>query len=178
MSVCVITGPMFSGKTTTLLSKIKESIERHGKEATLCLKPSIDDRYDAQRIVTHRGESIECLSILNLSNILIPQNIINIFIDECQFFPDLLQFVLSHQDKHITVAGLKEDFKQEKFGETSDVAEIANDVIILNSKCGWCCENTAQHTARVSTAAYEPQVLVGHSNYFPICGECLKYMRI
>jgi len=168
---------MFSGKTTTLLSKINDSIQCHGREKTLCLKPSIDNRYDTRKIVTHTGDSIDCLSIPNLATVLVPQNVVNIFIDECQFFPDLLQFVCSHRNKNITVAGLSEDFKQEQFGETLDVIGIADDVILLRSTCGWCFKDTAGHTARVSSALYEPQVLVGHNNYFPICEKCLQIMR-
>ena len=177
MSLCVITGPMFSGKTTTLLSKIRECTEQNGSTSLLCIKPSVDDRYATDKIVTHKGSFVECITTPDLSSLKIPPGKVNIFIDECQFFPDLLNFVQLHSEKNITVAGLSEDFKQEQFGQTSDVFKTADQVLLLQAHCAWCLLKTAKHTVRLSTATYEPQVRIGNNNYFPVCGECLVAIR-
>ena len=49
--VVVIEGPMFSGKTTELLTRYRYAVEE-GEDAIL-VKAATDDRYAEQQIMTH-----------------------------------------------------------------------------------------------------------------------------
>ena len=69
MSVELIIGPMFSGKTKRLLKRIRD-LERDPKNIILCITHSIDDRYSKEgKIVSHDGDShaaIACSALLPL----------------------------------------------------------------------------------------------------------------
>ena len=49
----VITGPMFSGKTESLIKQLH--LENTQAKKVICLKPSIDDRYHKNKIVSQYG---------------------------------------------------------------------------------------------------------------------------
>lgn len=94
--ITTITGPMFSGKTTELL-RLK-SREEIAKRHSFVFKPDLDNRYSKKEIVNHNGIKEEAVVVKNSLEIL--KNIedylssqrskevplINIFIDEVQFF--------------------------------------------------------------------------------------------
>ncbi|CAK9182255.1 unnamed protein product [Ilex paraguariensis] len=62
----VIVGPMFAGKTTTLLRRIK-SESSHGRNVAL-IKSNKDTRYGLDSIVTHDGEKLPCWPLADLSS--------------------------------------------------------------------------------------------------------------
>jgi len=57
----VFTGPMWSGKSSRLISAIERHRLRNGK--VLCFKPQIDGRYSQISIVTHSGFSIAAIPV-------------------------------------------------------------------------------------------------------------------
>ena len=96
-----------------------------------------------------------------------------IFINEGQFFKDIVQWVKSVSKLNIEkfISGLDGDYKQEAFGSFLDLIPIATRISKLTSKCYKCGCNYAAHT--VGTNSTE-QVLVGTSDiYKPICTNCL-----
>ncbi len=85
----VIAGPMFAGKSSELLKRML-FLEYSGKRI-LCLKPVIDDRYDADKIVTHNKLTHDAVAVIDLELVkdnytIKPYNFHTIFIDEVQFF--------------------------------------------------------------------------------------------
>lgn len=50
-SIEVICGPMFAGKSEEIIRRVKR-IE-YAKKKVLCFKPSIDNRYSKDEIVSH-----------------------------------------------------------------------------------------------------------------------------
>ena len=93
MSLKLILGCMYSGKTTEIL-RIVNSL-KHIDEVPLIIKPIIDDRYSKDKISTHNKQEYDCLPVNNLYEV---KNITNnyIIIEEAQFFKDLLLFVIDH----------------------------------------------------------------------------------
>jgi len=81
----IYTGPMFGGKTTRLLSEVERY--RYKNRQVLAYKPSIDDRYDSESIVTHNGFKLKAKRIANALEIL----------------ADLEQFCLPIADRPIVV---------------------------------------------------------------------------
>ena len=114
-----ICGSMFSGKSEELLRRIKRGVI--AKQKVLLFKPSIDNRYDENRVSTHNGNSYDSISIEKSSDIL---NFVKdtkydiIGIDEIQFFDnDIVKIInkLADDGIRVIVAGLDMDFKAEPF---------------------------------------------------------------
>ena len=84
-----ICGSMFSGKSEELLRRIKRGVI--AKQNVLLFKPSIDNRYEENKVSTHNGNSYESVNIDKAEQI---YDYINdkkydiIGIDEVQFFDD------------------------------------------------------------------------------------------
>ena len=64
MSLKLILGCMYSGKTTEIL-RIVNSL-KHIDEIPLIIKPVIDNRYSTDKISTHNKQEYDCLSVNNL----------------------------------------------------------------------------------------------------------------
>ncbi|MED6227114.1 Thymidine kinase a, partial [Stylosanthes scabra] len=62
--VHVIVGPMFAGKTTSLLRRIKSEVQ-NGRNVAM-LKSSKDTRYAIDSVVTHDGMRFPCWALQNL----------------------------------------------------------------------------------------------------------------
>ena len=84
-SIEIICGPMFSGKTEELIKRAKKEIT--SKKNISVFKPSIDNRYSQNNIVSHNKNKIKCNiidSAKEMLNFSLNTNIF--FIDEAQFF--------------------------------------------------------------------------------------------
>ena len=91
MSLKLILGCMYSGKTTEIL-RIVNSL-KHINEKPIIIKPKIDDRYSSDKISTHNKQEYECQVLEDLSQFKNPFHQKYIIIEEAQFFKDLLNFV-------------------------------------------------------------------------------------
>jgi thymidine kinase len=168
----IITGPMFSGKTTYLINK---SLNIENK---LLINSALDVRYKSNMISSHEGIHISCNSLDKLSKIKNLENyktVKNIFIDEAQFFADLKDIVLdmvNSDKKCIYIAGLTTDHKQDKFGELSDLMCFADEIKILQGKCFRCNEKSI-FTKKI-TVNTEEIIDVGSENkYESLCRNCI-----
>ena len=88
----LITGPMFSGKTSELIRRYKR-YQLNKKNKCLLVKYKGDTRYSENEIVTHdhiKIKSIKAELLSELNNIINNYNII--CIDEIQFFKDAYEF--------------------------------------------------------------------------------------
>jgi thymidine kinase len=104
-------------------------------------------------------------------------NITDIYINECQFFMDLKQFVLNCIKLKINVHifGLDGDYKQEKFGEIYDVIPFSNSLTKLKGKCNYC-DNDSIISHRITNN--KEQYLIDNKCYIPLCLSCSKYSDI
>ena len=180
----LIVGPMFSGKTTKLIEIYNEKSEKFGKEKCLAINYGLDKRYsNEKKIVSHDNLSIDCYSIYDLANFLDEKKtqdiILNseyIFINEAQFFPNLLHLILfikTALKKHIILCGLDLDFKREKFGELMDLIPYVNKLHKLTGKCDTkeCCY-PSEFSYRI--VKFENQLLIGNDCYLPLCKQCYE----
>ncbi|KAK4798135.1 hypothetical protein SAY86_030461 [Trapa natans] len=113
----VILGPMFAGKTSSLLQRI-ESESCNGRKVAV-IKSNKDTRYGLDSIVTHDGAKFQCMALANLSSFKqmfgadAYDELDVIGIDEAQFFEDLYDFCQEAADrdgKIVVVAGLDGDY--------------------------------------------------------------------
>lgn len=147
----VITGCMYSGKTTTFINLTKE-LQNEGKNVVI-LKPIQDSRYSKNNIVSHDGLEIKGLAIDEVDEIweFIDDDIDILAIDEIQFFTwDIVDILNEIADKgvHVIVAGVDLDFKGKPFGIMPVLLAYADKVKKLSSTCA-ICGNLASRSQRL-----------------------------
>ena len=156
-------GPMFSGKTTELLRRVRG-------EDTVIIK------YDGDRrpgVWTHDQISSPALSTHLLEDVkpmILEYRVIGI--DEAQFFTDLVDFCseMMTMDKIIFVAGLDGDYLQRPFGDILQLIPICDSVVKLNAICVKCF-NVACFSKRTNDD--DRLELIG-DEYIAVCRKCIK----
>lgn len=180
MSLDVVIGPMFSGKSTYALSYIRR--QRAIGKKVLVMKPNIDNRYSTESmLVTHDREEIPCM-IWNITENLNPaipevRNSECIVLEESQFFTGLKNFVmytLREFHKNILVVGLDGDASQYPFGEILECIPWATHVTKLCALCHRCCDGTVGPFTRKIDNDVSQQVDVGGSEKYE--SVCLKHL--
>ena len=180
MSLEVVIGPMFSGKSTYALSYIRRQ-KAIGKKV-LVIKPNIDNRYsDGHMLVTHNREQSPCtLWDVNQSlNPAIPEVRTSdcIVLEEAQFFKGLKTFVtyaLEAYKKNILVVGLDGDASQHPFGDILQCIPWATHVTKLCALCKHCRDGTVAPFTRKIYDDTNAQVDVGGSEKYE--SVCLKHL--
>ena len=180
-----ICGSMFSGKSEELLRRIKRGVI--AKQKVLLFKPSIDNRYDENRVSTHNGNSYDSISIEKSSDIL---NFVKdtkydiIGIDEIQFFDnDVVKIInkLADDGIRVIVAGLDMDFKAEPFHPMPEIMAISEMVTKLHAVCNKCGKEASRSQRLINgkPAKYDdPIVVIGASeSYEARCRHCHEIER-
>ena len=185
---CVV-GPMFSGKTSRMMSEIGRFVDIMGNSAqSLIINHSSDTREGLGELSPHSSlifgpnKMVDVVSVASLSEAYV--NDVNVIgIDEAQFFPDLFQMVSFwlKQGKHIYCAGLDSCHKMENFGELHLLLPISNTFVKLNAVCHLCHEGNYSKIITPSSFVDAPftkkiagsrdlKVDVGGSElYIPVC---------
>ena len=180
-----ICGSMFSGKSEELLRRIKRGVI--AKQKVLLFKPSIDNRYDENRVSTHNGNSYDSISIEKSSDIL---NFVKdtkydiIGIDDIQFFDnDIVKIInkLADDGIRVIVAGLDMDFKAEPFHPMPEIMAISEMVTKLHAVCNKCGKEASRSQRLINgePAKYDdPIVVIGASeSYEARCRHCHEIKR-
>lgn len=172
----MIFGPMFSGKSTEGIKRIRKYAVVYGDELTLSVKYSGDNRYtEDAKVSTHDRTTLPAISCTKLEELGEEWKKYRvIFIDEGQFFEDIKQFVL-HALKNqiiIIVAGLDGDYKKDPFpNDWLSLIPYASHVKKLKAICK--CGNAAAFTTRMSSET-EQTVIGGSDKYEARCNKCWK----
>ncbi|KAI9177268.1 hypothetical protein LWI28_013043 [Acer negundo] len=172
--VHVIIGPMFAGKTTALLRRIR-SEGNNGRNVAM-IKSSKDTRYAIDLVVTHDGIKFPCWALPDLTSFRAKlgddayEKLDVIGIDEAQFFEDLYDFcckAADHDGKTVIVAGLDGDYLRRSFGSVLDVIPLAETVTKLSARCELCGKQ-AFFTLR-KTGEKQTELIGGADVYMPVC---------
>jgi thymidine kinase len=133
----VVCGPMFSGKTEELIRRMKRA--RIAEQRVEIFKPLMEDRYDAEDVVSHDANSIPSLPVPNAQTILTHRGEVDVVgVDEAQFFPEDLPEVcdrLADQGIRVIVAGLDLDHSGKPFGPMPDLLAMAEYVTKVHAIC-------------------------------------------
>lgn len=173
MSLIVITGGMFAGKSTTLYRHIECAIIANQK--TIVYKPIIDTRSGDDRVVTHSGLALKAtiLPIDPPADFSFEEADVYAF-DEAQFFNptwiskiDMLSF-----DKEVICACLNQDSNGVPFGIAPQLMALADDVVVVKAVCFDCkAKNAATKTFRTGTD--KSVVYIGAlAEYVALCKKC------
>lgn len=161
----VICGPMFSGKSEELIRRLRRAEIARLKIAIF--KPTIDDRYSTNHIVSHSEQRISSIAVSSAQEIrdrITDQQVIGI--DEAQFFDlDLVDICqeLAGMKKRVIVAGLDQDYTGKPFEPIPQllaVAEFISKTLAICVKCG----SPAGRTQRLTHDA--DRVVVGASDIY------------
>lgn len=178
----LILGPMWSGKTSMLLTYYRQFCFCKLKVCVINFKA--DDRYSETMLSTHDKQMIPCIMGFSMEDIMKnPENAnkINncdvVLINEGQFFHDIVQFttrMVEELHKKVYICGLDGDFRREKIGKLLDLIPISDKVTKLRALCGKCKDGTPAPFSFRNSSSTE-QVLIGSDDiYVPLCRKCYQ----
>lgn len=138
----VISGPMFSGKSEELIRRITRY--HLARVPTQTFKPSLDDRFADNAVVSHSKLSTEAEPVESSAALLsrIQDRTVVVGIDEGQFFDDDLVDVasaLASAGKQVIVAGLDLDYLGRPFEPIPSLmirAEYVTKALAVCHRCG------------------------------------------
>lgn len=172
----LISGCMFSGKTSKLIELFKQY--------TLCdisvtvINHAGDDRYGTYDLSSHDDKHIPCTWATTLSGLETHDSIRSarvILINEGQFFPDIVPWVttrVEEEKKIVFVCGLDGDFARQEFGSWLKLLPLADEVTKLTALCSSCKLHPGIFSRRLTADTH--QVLIGSAQYIPVCRSCYR----
>ncbi|XP_046937239.1 thymidine kinase, cytosolic isoform X1 [Lynx rufus] len=139
----VILGPMFSGKSTELMRRVRRF--QIAQYKCLVIKYAKDTRYSSS-FSTHDRNTMEALPARLLRDVAQEAlGVAVIGIDEGQFFPDIVEFseTMANAGKTVIVAALDGTFQRKAFGTILNLVPLAESVVKLTAVCMECFREAA-----------------------------------
>jgi thymidine kinase len=188
MSLELLIGPMFAGKSSAIQSIIRRHLALGWN--VFVITHSMDTRYTSEpAIVNHDKVAMPAHATSSLMALVDNPEYLHsrlVVIEEAQFFPDLVKFVLQTVDKcgkHVVVVGLDGDAERRPFGHVLDLVPHCDRVTKLTAMCKQCRDGTPAiftFAARedAATAANDGRPCVGaDEKYIPMCRKHFNYAR-
>jgi thymidine kinase len=171
----VICGPMFSGKSEELIRRLRRA--EIARQRVQIFKPSIDQRYSEDHIVSHSELKIRSECVKNIYEFQAKLDIRTevIGIDEAQFLGmEIVEVVvrLADMGKRVIIAGLDTDYLGRPFHPIPELLAIADEItkdLAICMRCG----DPAKHTQRL--VASEDLIVVGAAGMYEArCRRCFE----
>ncbi|XP_033751034.1 thymidine kinase, cytosolic-like [Pecten maximus] len=169
----LIIGPMFSGKTTELMRRLKRYQIANYK--CLVIKYSKDDRYEKEGLATHDRQTLPAVAAERLADMEVLSEGYNVIgVDEGQFFPDVVSFCddMAENGKIVIVSALDGTFQKKGFGDILNLVPLAESVIKLSAVC-MTCNSEGSFTKRKGQEK-EVEVIGGADKYLAVCRACFQ----
>ena len=140
-----IVGAMFAGKTSELLKRILWA--KHQNKKIIVIKPSIDNRYSNEKIITHNDLSHECYAMSDWDTtlkdfIFNKENVDVVFLDEIQFMNtnDTLENVeiILNNGIDVVSSGLDQDSRGRPWETSSMLLGLSDKIIKIYGFCNVC----------------------------------------
>jgi len=174
----VICGPMFSGKSEEMIRRLRRA-EIAGQRVVI-FKPRIDDRYDADDVVSHAGVRMRGVPVASVGELLARaagHDVVGI--DEVQFFETSVvgaALALADTGVRVVAAGLDQDFRRLPFGPMPELLSHAEFVDKLQAVCHRCGgpATTTQRLVDGAPALYAGDTIVvgAAEQYEARCRDC------
>lgn len=180
MSLELLIGPMFAGKS----SAIQSCIRRHQALGwpVFVITHALDTRYTEEpMIVNHDKQMLPAVATDTLMHLLNNPDYISsklVVVEEAQFFPDIVPFILAVTDrdrKHAMVVGLDGDAERRPFGRVLDLIPYADRVTKMTAMCRECGDGTpaiftfAHAESAVHSALAGVPCVGADEQYVPLC---------
>lgn len=170
-------GTMDSAKTLNLLA-VAHNYRKQGKRVLL-LKPALDHRFGAARIVSRSGLEAEADILVGEDTQLTAESCANIdcvLVDEAQFLPphvvDQLRRITIDPGVPVICYGLRTDFKTKLFPASQRLFELADRIEEVKVTCQYCQKKATFNLRLVDgrAAVDGPQIQLGaDESYVPVC---------
>ena len=186
--ITLICGPMYSGKSTTLIQKMERYI--YANKRICLIRPVKDDRgyfthggIDNVRKILKDGDGYLEITEFKEQQV---KEIINkydaVFVDEyfmikgCKLLCDVLP---ENKRCDIYFAGLLATSENELFSETLQILPYCDDIIKLNGVCTGvdeqgCGSQHGNYSGYFGKASKTSDILVGDNVYRCLCRKCYK----
>jgi thymidine kinase len=187
MTLEIYVGPMFSGKTTRMISMFSSN-QRSDKVVIDYDLSRVKGSVTIDNLINHNEfelshvykacsfddlskETSYSANIISSYEHLLHAN--HIYINECQFFPDLKVFVLEclRKNKCVYLYGLDGDYKQELFGQTAELIPYCTYIEKIKGTCDACNERSV---ISYRTTNDKELYLPDSDSYIPLCLRCLQ----
>lgn len=179
----VIIGPMFSGKTSELIRLVEREV--YAKKKGAIFKIAFDKRYSEKQVVTHNGLRYDAYTVASseeglgrIEHLSESDGLDAIGVDEVNFFPEAIVGVLDRlaDRRKVIACGLNLNFRAEPFRTTMELAARADKVRYLSAVCVVCGQE-ATRTQRLIGGKPAPKdsptiVVGGKEMYEPRCRDC------
>jgi len=171
----LIIGPMFSGKTSELLSRYRRW-KLAGKKV-LMIKYKQDNRYDKNNIVTHDGISVNarvCERLQELDDYV--NNYDVICVDEVQFYDDADEYCdkWANMGKVVEASGLNGNYLRKPFKIISNLIPLAEDIHHLNAVCK---ETGNDASFSVKFIKNDQEIFIGNDDSY-LAGDRLTWHKV
>jgi thymidine kinase len=182
MSIRMYLGPMFSGKTSSMLGDIERLNIANIK--TLVIKFAGDVRYsEKNEIITHgkkeytskNGPIISTTDLADVDKIIENQEIHAIGIDEFQFYKNP-QYAIKWANSGIKIfiSALDGDYKSDIFLNVAMIFPACDSIKKLHAVCEKCKQLNAIATRR-TTEDKDVFIVGGKEMYIPLCRKCASW---
>jgi thymidine kinase len=169
--ITLLLGPMFSGKSSMLLSELDK--------ATIAKIPCciVRPKTDTRKFFTHsklRFKTYEQFKVNDLKEVPI-KNYDVICVDEGHFFKSLLHALeWAKNGKNIFISALNGDRHQKQWEATQDMIPIVDEIIFLKAVCSKCGSYEASFSYKINDTSSN-QVDIGGSaeSFIALCRKCL-----
>jgi len=168
----LIFGPMFSGKSTELIRRLKRY--QVAQYNVLIVKYAKDVRYDEGGIATHCGQTLPALSANVLEELTSKTDDYDVIgIDEGQFFSDVVDWceTMANKGKIVLVAALDGTFQRKPFSDILNLVPLAEEVTKLSAVCMNCFQD-ASFSKRITGDGETVEVIGGADKYMAVCRSC------
>lgn len=175
MSLDIVLGPMWAGKSSFIIGKIRR-YRAIGWDVLVLANP-LDNRYGTQVVSSHDKEQVSALAVGDLSTVYddpLYKKARLLVIEEAQFYKGLYAFVktaVERDEKHVVCVGLDGDAERNPFGEILRLIPLCDNVEKIKSLCAECGDGTpALFSHRRIHSDTQSQIQVGaEETYVPLC---------
>lgn len=170
MSIEIILGPMYSGKTSELFRRLNRF--QYSKKKCILIKYALDNRYSLEYASTHDKITMEAIpteKLTTIKSVVLNYDVIGV--DEGQFYPDLVDFAeeLANIGKIIIVSALDSTFQRKPFKNVIELISLAESVVKLSAIC--VCGKEASFSKRI-TNEIDVEIIGGIDKYIAVCRKC------
>jgi thymidine kinase len=171
----VICGSMFSGKSEELIRRLRRAMI--ARQNVQIFKPLIDERFDADHIVTHNQQRLPSERVPDSATLYasVRDETHVVGIDEAQFFDEDLIDVcerLAAEGHRVIVAGLDKDYRGDPFEPMPGLLAIAEYITKTLAICVQC-GRPANFTQRL-THSTERVIVAAGEVYEARCRVCFE----
>lgn len=171
MSITLILGEMYSGKTTELMRRIDRAAI--AGQQVVVYKYTKDIRYGREFMISSHGDQHRpAIPVTSLADIEIEPGTTTIGIDEGQFIDHLVEFseAAANAGCHVIISALVSDFERKSFANIALLIPKCEHIIRLHAIC-FDCKQEASFTKRIGMEKQQ-ELIGGSDKYKAVCRNC------